>query len=450
MIEKQTDERADKQTEKRTEKSHRHKHAGLDRRKFLASVVAAATAGGLLERGEIVKGQNLTHLFQDSFGKIGPANPRALALGIHPPPIPAEVPNASSFHPQNAGIDKAAATCVPATNATYYSTSWPKYNILLIMVDQMRASAFWPPAGPGGQAAIANTIPNITGLMNQSWVFPNYFVAATSCTPSRATLLTGLYAQQTCTFKTQTYFDASQVAPSLIPYSEGGFPSIGDVLSQCLYVGPNGLAAITPTASYDCTWIGKWHVSCYSGKQDGTPGAGGPTAYGFINPYSLPNTSNKVYPNTGGYPSPTGMQNEGNGGDFLDSFTYPEPDAVRDKPSWPAAPNLQTTLPGDYIQLNDAAIQEAFTQFWLPNAPTHKRWFCAVSFINPHDITDFPYAYGLAPPPAPYPKVCAVAGPNGGEFCSPITTYPNGQPNSGVPSAGYQPPPVGNSGYQTF
>jgi hypothetical protein len=325
----------------------------------------------------------------------------------------------------------------------------------MIMVDQMRASNFWLPRG--GQTAINGAIPNITALMNMSWVFPNYFTAATKCSPARATLLTGLYAPQTSMFRTQNLTDAV-VAPSLLPLNPlngqagGGFPTIGDVLSQCLYVLNNSNELTAETASYICTWIGKWHVSCYTGLQGSTNGAGynGPVDYGFTqNYFNLPTTSEyNNYPTeivgatTGNavnpYPSPNGMENEGNGGDFLDTYTEPAASPVRDNPQWPSSPTLQTTLPsGAYVQLNDAAIAEAFTNYWLPNATqklTNNKWFCAVSFVNPHDISDFPYSFGLTPVPQT-PAACQTS--SLGEFCSPTS--------AAAPTEGYQPPPTSST-----
>jgi hypothetical protein len=426
---------------------------GVDRRKFLAAFGAVIGAGALLDRGggELRAQSPTAYLYEDSFGNIGPANPTAVALGIYPPPIPSTQPGQQqqNTRPPNSpgsGHDGAVSGghhvapttaaermhprdnstgCTPANNSTYYNTGWPKYNILLVMVDQMRNPTFWPPAGANGQTSLYNLIPNISGLMDLSWVFPNYFVNATACTPSRSAFLTGMYATQTCMSRTQSAPSSAPPAPSLVPYSAGGFPSIGDVLSQCLYVGQNGVAGTTPTAKYDCTWIGKWHVSCDTGTQDLTPGANGPSDYGFTDSYSLPNTGGSAspYPNTSGYPSPNGTQNEGNGGDFLDSYTYPAPpDTIRDYSNY-TPPAVVNSLPGQYRQLNDSAIATAFGM-WLANAEinlTNQKWFCAVSFVNPHDMSDFPYSYGLCPPipSTPGQTLC------GTDFCSPRQNQPS-------------------------
>lgn len=387
--------------------------AGLNRRSFIGALGAAAAAGAFLDgsRGGAAAQNAQCRYYQDSFGRIVPAGLGTLALGIEPPPIPGlPFPNEST-PPASGAAPEPDGGCV----GTFYSSEYPKYNILLIMVDQMRNPNFWPPQsgpiiGPSGP------IPNISGLMQNSWQFPNYFVAATVCGPSRACLLTGLYTQQTGIFKSQRVGPpgnaGSTNSPPLLPWygpnwTQGdppGFPTIGNVLSQslCNYAGGS--------SAYDCTWIGKWHLSCGSGKPDGSPGQYGPSDYGFNGngSFNIPNAATpNPYPRglaaaPAGYPSPNGMDNEGNGGDFLDSLGQPSP--TRDIPNF--GTSLPYGLPGNFLQLNDAAIQWAFTDYWLPNAEKNltgrtkagalaKPWFCAVSFINPHDIGGFPYAYGM-------------------------------------------------------
>ena len=78
------------------------------------------------------------------------------------------------------------------------------------------------------------------------------------------------------------------------------------------------------------------------------------------------------------------------------------------------------TYPNNYNQLNDSAIADAFLK-WLPTAPTLNKWFTAVSFVNPHDISQFPFAFGLT-------------GSDPTDFGPPSNTY--------KPAAGFQPPPT--------
>lgn len=382
------------------------KGTGMNRRNFIGALGGAATAAALLQHRPASALPAQVYYYQDSFGNVAPAGQGAIDLGVYPPAVPTTLLPPGGANPGAAG----------EAGATYYSSGYPKYNILLIMVDQMRNPAFWLPSSgaPPSQPwydALNSTIPNICQLAKWSFSFPNYWVAATICGPSRACLLTGLYTQQTCIFRSGGGNNA-HFGPPLLPYNPGwstsnnvnpGFPTIGNVLSQNFGSGGSNSA-------YDCTWIGKWHLSCISGTQDGSPGAAGPSDYGFLDPYSLPNVPfvGNPYPanNHGyGYPSPNGYDNEGTGGDFLDSLPQ---SSSRDVPNFygNTGPFFNNAQPG-YAQLNDAAIAGAFTNYWLPyassalnyganNAQPH--WFCAVSFVNPHDISDFPYPFGLTTP----------------------------------------------------
>ena len=156
--------------------------AGLSRRTFLGALGAAAAAGAFLEIGSEANAQSQSYYYQNSFGNIVPAAEDAITAGVYPPPIPE----------LNQGLDAGMAA------GTQYGSGYPQYNILLILVDQMRNPGFWVPPGtsPTGANLVAQALPNLSALANQSFVFPNYWVAATICSPSRACLLTGLYAQQ--------------------------------------------------------------------------------------------------------------------------------------------------------------------------------------------------------------------------------------------------------------
>jgi uncharacterized sulfatase len=233
----------------------------------------------------------------------------------------------------------------------------------MIMVDQLRAPRWLPftSTGSGGQSLIDTLLPNIAYLRKTSFSFTNYFVCATACTPSRATLLTGLYSQQNCMFQTQL---TAACQPSL----QTGFENIASVLGG---------------AGYDCYWVGKWHLS------DPAADEAGPTQYEFISAGSFPPGSN--------YPSPNGLGNEGTEGanpDGVPLNTQPEPPS-----SHRPAPLNTTVTAVEYY--NDAAIATYFNDITMPlivdaiNAGTP--WFAAVSFVNPHDMSGFPYNFDLAP-----------------------------------------------------
>ena len=374
---------------------------GLDRRTFIGSVGAAigavAASNVLFNKASAANQASQNYYYQDSFGEVAPAGEGAIAAGVYPPPV---------LGPLDIGPDGTT------TSSTFYSPGYPQYNILLIIVDQMRNAAFWLPAANAtatGQQIVNNYIPNISGLSNASFYFPHYFTAATVCGPARACLVTGLYAQQHCIFQSSLP-DNTESTPPLLPYNPNwipgsttqtpGFPTIGNVLSQLVNANNN-----TSQLQYDCTWIGKWHESCVTGNNDSSIGQNGPRDYGFNPIYSIPNIwASGLSPYArSNYASPNGLENEGTGGDFLDSYAQTTPG--RDVPLFsPATFHNNSAIP-TFVQLNDAAIAWAFTDVWLPYANAHLNqnngaqlttpWFCAVSFVNPHDITNFPFSFGL-------------------------------------------------------
>lgn len=339
--------------------------SGLSRREFLGAL--GATAAGVLAV-ETASGQNPFPLFQDSFGNIAPAAGDALNVGVYPPPV---------YNPTAPG--PAAVT-----------PGYVQPNILMIMVDQLRSPRWLP---PGGQSAIDQMLPNIAFLREHSFNFPNYFVAATDCTPSRATLLTGLYSQQTFMFASQ----GSQSEPNL----QLGIPTFGAALAQ--------------QANYETCWIGKWHLSDFSPNEQ-VPGSNGAGDYGF-------NASSLNLPCNSSMASPSGeFSNEGNVG-------YNQPPYGSGTLSPPDTVPVITGVPFNLI--SDGAIANWFINQWLPGAPTSKPWFASVSFINPHDICAFPYGFALGAPTFGTP-----AEPYAYGYQPPPTTgytYSSSQPDNYIP-----------------
>jgi len=200
-------------------------------------------------------------------------------------------------------------------------------NILVILVDQLRLPCWLD----SDQATLVNQqiLPNIVGRIGAcAFNFQQFYVAATICTASRGTFLTGLYAPQTA-----CYADTMQTATiaPLLPQ----FPTWG-----------RGLPAVQPAYANNMWWFGKWHLSdCITS----TP----------LRPYGF---NTRTYP--GGpaqNPSPDGSANEGtDGGAFGSAYWACDADIANDFVGW----------------INTHA----------PATP----WCATVSFINPHDISRGP------------------------------------------------------------
>lgn len=103
----------------------------------------------------------------------------------------------------------------------------PRPNILLFLIDDLRYDAFSHMDHPFFES------PNIDRLAEEGTRFADAFVVTSVCSPSRATILTGLYPH------------------------ENGVASIWDDIDLSM---PNVPAALQK-AGYSTAWIGKWHLS---------------------------------------------------------------------------------------------------------------------------------------------------------------------------------------------
>ncbi len=142
-------------------------------------------------------------------------------------------------------------------------TAGGKPNILVIVVDQMRAPQWFPQ-----QRQLDTLLPNLARLRSDSVSFESHYTASNMCTPSRGVLTTGLYSHQTGCLFTGEGPSESSLAPQ--------FPTWGTMLRQ---------------HGYRTWWWGKWHLGQ---RGDTTPDGLG--AHGFSG---------------GTFPSPNGAVNQG-------------------------------------------------------------------------------------------------------------------------------------------
>jgi len=234
-------------------------------------------------------------------------------------------------------------------------------NILIVMVDQMR----WPQWVNQSQMHTLDTkiLPNIFGrLRDRSYVFEDYFAAATDCTAARATLLTGLYTSQTAVYIDSATGLNTPNSAALVP----GFWTWGEAL-----------AALNPAYKNNVWWFGKWHLSDCTTT---TPLLG----YGF---------NTRTYPGgPAANPSPNGGANEGSDGGSFKGKVFAS----------------DSMIAGDFVA-------------WLQSQPPGAPWCATVSLINPHDITQAPAWLQSSPfpptgvplrsiyfPPPPFPPSSSV------------------------------------------
>jgi len=216
-----------------------------------------------------------------------------------------------------AGATQVATPATPGSSAG--DSSQP--NILVIIVDEMRDWMWFP-----DQDILNERFPNMARLQQGAVRFGRHYTASNMCSPSRGSLLTGLYSHQTGFVLTQgsnaatlqgrpgsVESDASPEAePPPWPPLDPRFPTWGTLLRQ---------------QGYETYWWGKWHVNDDSCDLE---------QYGFSG---------------GTCPSPNGAPGEG---------TEVDPDIA------------------------DQAIS------WLQGQGDRGPWCTTVSFVNPHDIQWYP------------------------------------------------------------
>jgi arylsulfatase A-like enzyme len=300
------------------------------------------------------------------------------------PPSGADLMNSGAFG-WNLQSDETAAAA-PSLSANP--------NILMIMVDQLRLPQFW--LNSTQQATVDGLCPNIAWLRKTSYNFVNFYVAAQACTPSRATLLTGLYAPQVGMFATQ----AGSAEPSLVT----GFPTFG-----------TALADIAGYETSNIMWFGKWGVSNPAGGANlGSASDDTLPNYGF----NTGRSEQIMFPSY--YGSPNGTANSGNNG-----FLY-------------VSPSSHVGDVANAFAACDDSIVNDFVYNWTNYPPTSgEPWFACVSFVNPHDISFYPGFFPKTTLSLPsYP----TNNPNGNDsVVSGSQGYTGDYPAGEPPEYGYQP-----------
>ena len=128
------------------------------------------------------------------------------------------------------------------SNASTSPTPPAKKNVLLIMVDQLRFPRFCYGDDGGllpelkqimgfqGEVDEPNSFkemfPGFWGMRKNAVVLRNHTIAASACTPSRCTLMTGQYGTRTGVTQTDGLFKNAD-APNFPWLAEDGIPTVG-------------------------------------------------------------------------------------------------------------------------------------------------------------------------------------------------------------------------------
>jgi arylsulfatase A-like enzyme len=226
-------------------------------------------------------------------------------------------------------------------------------NVILFATDQQQELRWFP---EGWEAA---NIPGLTRLRNKGVSFTKAYTNTAMCTPSRTTLLTGLYpAQHRNTDTLSEGMSQSEEEHQLDP-------SI-----------PN-LCTIMQAAGYDVVWKGKWHLSKGTEHPDGTYSEDDIARYGA-------NEWNK--PDAGGDAK---LKNYGGGhtnhdGRYFDGSTWQDPTGNPEDPDY-----IFTQADGPINEEYEKESVMAFLRHKIEH-PGGNPFCLIICLINPHDVLGCP------------------------------------------------------------
>jgi choline-sulfatase len=119
---------------------------------------------------------------------------------------------------------------------------WRRPNLLIIITDQERFPQHWP------EGWADKNLPNRKRLADHGLTSTQAFTASAMCTPSRATLFTGLYPAEHKVDQTLRYSSTEQTA-------------LDQHTLQPPPPGPANMATMLASAGYNVEYRGKWHIS---------------------------------------------------------------------------------------------------------------------------------------------------------------------------------------------
>lgn len=238
--------------------------------------------------------------------------------------------------------------------------------VLLVVIDQFRADCLM------GALSDVAPLPNLQALKRDATTFENHYTVTTPCGPSRASLLTGLYAMNHCSVRNGTPLSSSHTTIGTHMRSAGYEPMLFGYTDAS--VDPRGLDPNDPD------------LKNYEGL---APGFAEIVRLRFENPGSWV-----------GYLKRKGYKLPANYWDLYKpppdkataSKTHPEGSPIR-------SPALYKPEDSDTAYLTDRTLEEL-------SARESEPWFSMVTYIRPHPplVAPAPYnslfAPGSIPPPA--------------------------------------------------
>jgi len=254
-------------------------------------------------------------------------------------------------------------------------------NVLLILTDQERFHTHWP------IGFVEQHLPNFARLQRHGLTFRRAYTGSTMCTPARATMLTGQYAEIT------------GVSSTLNPMG----PPSNDTLPPRTVL-PNVMSSASPVGNPRAVaWKGKWHLSY---AKDGMENWSEDDIEHLSSVYGA---NGWTPPDAGNTDIGTFLQNASLslgtlGGGF--------------------AANDERCLTGRH-GTTEGWGQSALT-FLQQSAALNQTFFLAVSFVNPHDVwVPGPYRRAAGYDPSLYQNLTQITMPQNRE--DNLTTKPSVQ-----------------------
>jgi choline-sulfatase len=213
--------------------------------------------------------------------------------------------------------------------------SLTKPNILLIMTDEQTSVPLFPAAWT------STNLPSFAQLQNTGFTFTNAITNTSPCSPSRATLFTGLYPAKTGVFK------------------------VGETLPSTSSLAT--LATVLASAGYEVAYKGKWHLS--SAFDEASASASAPTRMSA----STTDAEDITMLNTWGF---HGWTAPDAGTSLKDMYTL----------GGGVGANDRRIVTGPLVSTN----QETAVSFLAARQGSTRPFCLIVSFVNPHDIFVYP------------------------------------------------------------